>query len=136
MSECWTRQSTHTKKLAVTETRMLRWSGGVSLLDKVRNRHLLGSFKVNETIEAKLDERQIRWYGHVLRRPDDHVTKKVMAIPETFARQPGRPKDTWMKTAKKKAEAVNLPAEIATERRIWNLRSRAHQSNAHPSSSL
>lgn len=124
-SECWTRLSTHTQKMNVTETRMLRWSGGVTLFDRVRNKHLLGSFGVKEPMNAKLDERQIRWYGHLLRRPEEHITRKAMSIPETMTRGRGRPRETWMRNVQRRMRDANLSETGAPNRREWNLRSRA-----------
>ncbi|XP_063540231.1 uncharacterized protein LOC134749265 [Cydia strobilella] len=36
----------HEQKLHITEMKMLRWAGGVTCLDRVRNEHVRGSFKV------------------------------------------------------------------------------------------
>lgn len=131
-SECWTRLKSDTQKLSVAENRMLRWAGGVTLMDKVQNKYLHGSFGLKEPIHAKLDERQVRWYGHILRRPDDHITRKALAIPETIPRRPGRPKETWLRNVKKRMEDVNLSENRATDRRTWNLRSRASIVTADP----
>jgi hypothetical protein len=124
-SECWTRMKTHTQKMSVTETRMLRWAGGVTLLDRLQNKHLLGSFGVKESIQAKMDERQTRWYGHILRRPEHHITRKAIAIPNPLVRRPGRPKETWERNVRKRIQQAELTEEDAPNRRIWNLRSRA-----------
>ncbi len=52
---------------------MLRWAGGVTLLDKVQNKHIRGSMKVT-SIEGKIKEARMRWYGHVMRRDDEKST--------------------------------------------------------------
>lgn len=56
---------------------MLRWFAGISLLDKVPNEYIRGSSKV-ESISEKLKEIHLTWYNHVMGRPDEHVTKKVL----------------------------------------------------------
>lgn len=55
--------------MQVTENKMLRW-----LFEKVHNRHLYGSFGIGDNIGAKLDERQLRWFGHTMRHEPDHLT--------------------------------------------------------------
>ncbi|CAH0714470.1 unnamed protein product, partial [Brenthis ino] len=49
------------KKIHTTEMRMLRWAGGITLRDRVRNEHIQGSFKIRP-IEEKLSEARMRWY--------------------------------------------------------------------------
>lgn len=129
-SETWTRLQSHNQKMQVTENKMLRWSGGVTTFDKIRNSHLYGSFGIGPSIELRLNEQQLRWFGHVMRREDDHITKKAMSIPES-RRGRGRPKETWIRNARKRAEAANLNDQDAQERRRWNLRTRATR-NANP----
>lgn len=119
-SETWTRLQSHNKRMQVTENKMLRWSGGVTLFDHVPNKYLLGSFGIKDDIHAKLNEKQIRWYGHVLRRDETHVTKKALEIPE-MRKGRGRPKETWWRNAKKRAEEADLEEDMATNRPMWNL---------------
>ncbi|XP_063545740.1 uncharacterized protein LOC134753731 [Cydia strobilella] len=76
-AECWPMKKVHTTKVHTTEMKMLRWAGGVTLADRVRNEHIRGSFKIRP-IEEKLSETRLRWYGHVMRRPEEHVTRQVL----------------------------------------------------------
>ena len=57
------------KKLEVAEMRMLQWMCGVTKLDKIRNEGLRGTTKVGE-ITKKVQERGLKWYGHVMRREE------------------------------------------------------------------
>ncbi|CAH2234485.1 jg1627 [Pararge aegeria aegeria] len=61
--------------------KMLRWAAGVTRLDKVRNEYIRGSYKVTH-ITDKLTKGRLRWYGHVMRRGDDHAVRKALALPE------------------------------------------------------
>ena len=47
--------------------RMLRWMCGVTKLDKIRNERIRGTTKMGE-ITKKVQERRLKWYGHVMRR--------------------------------------------------------------------
>ena len=58
--------------------RMLRWMIGVTKLDRIRNERIRGT-KLRE-ISKKVHESRLKWYGHVLRREDEYVGKRVMAM--------------------------------------------------------
>ena len=54
--------------------RMLRWMCGVAKLDKIRNKRIRGTTKVGE-ITKKVQERRLKWYGHVMRK-EEHLRRK------------------------------------------------------------
>ena len=58
---------------------MLRWMSGVIKLDRIRNERIRGATKVGE-ISKKVQERRFKWYGHVLRREEEYVGKRVMVM--------------------------------------------------------
>ncbi|XP_063627476.1 uncharacterized protein LOC134798981 [Cydia splendana] len=61
-SECWTVKKTHEQKAHVNEMKMLRWAGGVTRMDRVRNEHIRGSFKV-APITDKMTESRVALDG-------------------------------------------------------------------------
>ena len=66
----------------MAELRILRFSMGVTRLDRIRKEHIRGTAYVRRFGE-KMREARLRWYGHVLRRDESHVEKRVlkMALP-------------------------------------------------------
>ncbi|VDO65718.1 unnamed protein product [Heligmosomoides polygyrus] len=54
------------------KTKMLRWTAGVTRLDRLRNDTIRQRFGV-APISDKLPEARLRWYGHVLCANDDTV---------------------------------------------------------------
>ncbi|XP_063532028.1 uncharacterized protein LOC134742772 [Cydia strobilella] len=117
-AECWPLKKQQENKLHTAEMRMLRWAGGVTLLDRVRNVHIRGSFRVKPTPD-KLEETRLRWYGHVMRRPPDHMTQKVLHIyPPPSARR-GRPRQTWMATINRDLKKAKIPAQTTRDRQSW-----------------
>ena len=52
---------------------------GVTKLDRIRNERIRGTTKVGE-ISKKVQESRLKWYGHVLRREDEYVGKRVMGM--------------------------------------------------------
>ncbi|VDP24592.1 unnamed protein product [Heligmosomoides polygyrus] len=54
------------------ETKMLRWTTGVTRMDRIRNDAIRQKFGV-APIADKMREARLRWYGHVLRGKEDSV---------------------------------------------------------------
>ena len=70
---------------------------GVAKLDRIRNERIIGTTKVGE-ISKKVQESRLKWYGHVLRREDEYVGKRVMGMEVPGKRRRGRQKRRWMDT--------------------------------------
>ena len=69
---------------------------GVTKLDRISNERIRGTTKVGE-ISKKVQESRLKWYGHVLRREDEYVGKRVMAMEVPGKRRRGRPqRDGWI----------------------------------------
>ena len=105
-AECWAAKKQHKQKLHNKEMKMLRWAGGVTLLDKIQNQRVRGSFGVAPIVE-KMTESRLRLYGHIMRRPAEHMVRKTLEI-EELPRRPGRPKTTWMARVRRDMKAENL----------------------------
>ena len=78
-AETWAMKKAQEKKLYVAEMRMLRWMSGVTKLDRIWNERIRGTTKVGE-ISKKVQESRLKLYGHVLRREDECVGKRVMGM--------------------------------------------------------
>ena len=52
--------------------RTLRWMCGVTCKDKIRNENVRGKTKVAQA-SKKITERRLIWYGHVMRRDEEHI---------------------------------------------------------------
>ena len=91
----WAVQKTQEKKLDVAEMRMLIWMSGVANLDRIGNERIRGRTKVGE-IFKKVQESRCKWHGHVLRREEECVGKRVMVMEVPGKRWGGRPKRRWL----------------------------------------
>ena len=90
-AETWALKKAQEKKLEVAEMRMLRWMCGVTNLDKIRNERIRGTTKAGE-ITKKVQERRLKWYGHVMRREEHYVGRRAMEMKVQGRRKRGRPK--------------------------------------------
>jgi hypothetical protein len=70
-SECWATKVRDDRGLHVTKIRMLRWTRGLTRVDRFRNEYIRGSLKVAPVTE-KMRGNKLAWYGLVMRR--DEVT--------------------------------------------------------------
>ncbi|XP_059051511.1 uncharacterized protein LOC131846264 [Achroia grisella] len=116
-SECWALKKHQEQKLNVAEMKMLRWVGGITMLDHIKNIHVRGSFKVTP-IQEKILESRLRWYGHVMRRPSDHMTRTVLDI-STQLRRRGRPHLTWMSVIERDIKSAKITSLTSQDRTSW-----------------
>ncbi|CAB3241150.1 unnamed protein product [Arctia plantaginis] len=60
----------------------------------------------------------VRWYGHVMRRPSDPMTRKVLDI-EIKPRGRGRPGITWMPVVNNNLKEVQANKYTIQDRAAW-----------------
>ncbi|VDP44123.1 unnamed protein product [Heligmosomoides polygyrus] len=60
---CWPATKEVETSLSVVETKMLRWTDGVTRMDRIRHLQRFGVTPIAD----KMREARLRWYGHVLR---------------------------------------------------------------------
>ena len=106
--------------------KMLRWSMGWTRKDRVRNDKIRKSTNV-ERMSVKTRESRLRWFGHVKRRDESYVGKRVLNLEVEGKRKRGRPKGRWVDLLKADMKELELEEEDALNRDIW--RSAIHYSN-------
>ena len=79
------------EEMEVAEIKMLRFVMGVTRKDKIRNEYIRSTVKV-ERLGMKMREGRLRWYGHVMRRDQEYVGRKMMEMELREKRKRGRPK--------------------------------------------
>ena len=63
-------------EMEVAELKMLRFSLGVTRMNKIRNEYIRGTAQVGRFGERKREAR-LRWYGHVLRKDDGYIGRRM-----------------------------------------------------------
>ena len=110
--------TTQEKRLEVVEMRMLRWMCGVTKLDKIRNERIRTTTKVGE-ITKKVQERRVKWYGHVMRREEHYVGRRAMEMKVQWRRRRGRHKRRWLDKVKDDIKEKGLSADEVYDRATW-----------------
>ena len=58
-----------------------------------------------------MQESRLKWYGHVLRREDEYVGKRVMGMEVPGKRRRGRPKREWLDSIRNDLSERELSGE-------------------------
>ena len=106
-------------EMEVAELKMLRFSLGVTRMDKIRNEYIRGTAQVGWFGE-KTREARLRWYGHVLRKDDGYIGRRRMLRMELRGkRKRGRPKRRFMDVVKEDMAEVEVTEEDTEDRSNW-----------------
>ena len=87
-------------------------------MDRIRNERNRGTTKVGE-ISKKVQESRLTWYGHVSRREDEYVGKRLMGMEVPGKRRRGRPKRRWLDSIRNHLSERGLSEEDAQDRPRW-----------------
>ncbi|VDP54822.1 unnamed protein product [Heligmosomoides polygyrus] len=105
------------------ETKILRWTAGVTHMDRVRNDAIRQKFGV-APIADKMREARLRWYGHVLRGKEDSVRKIGLNFEVIGKRPRGRPKQRWLDTLHADLKITGVYPDLALDRERWRDKTR------------
>ena len=117
-AETWALKRAQEKKLEDTEMRILRWMFGFTKLDKIRNERISGTTKVGE-ITKKVQERRLKWYGHMMRRDEHYIGRRVLEMKVQGRRKRGRPNRRWLDKVKDDMKEKGLSGEEVYDRATW-----------------
>ncbi|VDO93352.1 unnamed protein product [Heligmosomoides polygyrus] len=130
-AECWLATKVVETRLSVMETKMLRWTAGVTRTDSILNDAIRQKFGV-APISDKMREARLRWYGHVLRGKEDSVRKIGLELEVSGKRPRGRPKHSWSNTLHTDMKVAGVHPDQAQDRERWRRNTR----RADPATSL
>ena len=61
----------------MAELKMLRFSLGVTRMDKIKNEFIRGTAQVRQ-IGDKVKEARLRWYGHMQKWNTEYIGKRIL----------------------------------------------------------
>ncbi|KAF3619661.1 hypothetical protein FXO37_33609 [Capsicum annuum] len=121
-AECWPVKNSHIQKMKVAEMRMLRWMCGLTRGDRVRNETIREKVGVT-SVECKMREARLRWFGHVKRRGMDAPVRRCERLAlDGFRRGRGRPKKYWGEVIRRDMEQLQLTEDMTLDRKGWKMR--------------
>ena len=106
--------------MEVAELKMLRFSLGVTRMEKIRNEYIIGAAQVGRFGE-KTREARLRWYGHVLRKYDGYniIGRTMLRMELPGRRERGRSKTRFMDVVKEDMVEVEVTEEDTEDRSNW-----------------
>ena len=102
---------TKRQEMEVAELKMLRFSLGVTRMDKIRNEYIRGTAQVGK-FGDKTREARLRWYGHLLRKDDGYIGRRMLRMELPGKRKRGRPKSRFMDVVKEDMAEVEVTEEV------------------------
>ena len=106
------------KEMEVAEMKRLRFVMGVTRKDKIRNEYIKGTVTV-ERLGMKMREGRLRRYGHVMKRDQDYVGRKMMEIKLPENRKRGRPKRRFLDIVREGMGEVGAKETDVKDRTVW-----------------
>ena len=108
------------KQVEVAEMKMLRFAMGVTRKDKIRNEYIRSTVKV-ERLGMKMREGRLRWYGHVMRRDQEYVERKMMEMELPGKRRRGRSKRRFIDVVKEDMGEVVAKETDVEDKKAWRM---------------
>ena len=105
-------------ELEVAELKMLRFSLGVTRMDRIRNEYIRGTAHVR-CFGDKVREARLRWFGHVQRRNCEYIGRRMLRLELPGRRSRGRPKRRFMDVVREDMKLVGVSEEDAEDRVRW-----------------
>ena len=106
------------KQMEVTEMKMMRFAMGETRKDKIRNEYIRCTVKV-EWLGMKVREGRLRWYGHVMKRNQEYLGRRVMEMELPVKRNRGRPKKNYPDVVKEDMGEVGAREMEIGNRTLW-----------------
>ena len=75
--------------------------------DTIRNEHIRGTTRVVQA-SKKISEKRLKWYGHVRRRKEEHIVRRMLDVDIPGKRRRGRPNLRWKDACKRDVTQVVL----------------------------
>jgi len=99
--------------------RVIRSICGHTRLDKIRNEVIRGKIGV-ASIEDKMREVRLCWFGHLRRRLGDSPVRRCEIIEcLDYRRSRGRPKNSWNEVIRHDLGTLGLVEDMAWDRKLW-----------------
>ena len=102
----------------MAELKMLRISLGVTIIDKIRNEYIIGTAQVGRAGE-KTREAILRWDGHVRRKDDGYIGRRMLRMEVPGKRKRGRPKRRFMDVVKEDMAEFKVTEKDTEDRNNW-----------------
>ena len=119
-AKCWAVRKKDENRLHVAEMRMLLWIRGKTRKDHVRKQIIQEDAKVCQ-MSTFLRQKRLNWYGHIRRREEDNLPRKVMDMVIPGEGRRGRPKRRWIDNNREDMIKYELTTDMTENRQYWKM---------------
>ncbi|KAI5108713.1 hypothetical protein C0J45_0110, partial [Silurus meridionalis] len=100
------------------ELKMLRFSLGVTTMDRIRNEFIRGTAHVGR-FGDKVREVRLRWFGHVQRRDMGYISRRILRMEPLGRRKRGRTRRRFMDVVREDMQVVGVKEADVEHRGVW-----------------
>jgi hypothetical protein len=118
-AETWILNTQQANKLLATEMNFWRRSATKSRKVKVRNDTIRAIMEVAKNILEAIEEKLLRWFGHVKRMPGNRLPRKILEWEPEGTRRMGRPKERWIDGVRRSMTNHGLTEGDTRDRDRW-----------------
>ena len=77
--------------------------------------------QAEQSVLDRIQRRQLKWYGHLLRMEDSRWPKKIYQWKPHRRRSRGRPQQSWRKQVTDFMKSRNMEEDMTEDRHLWRL---------------
>jgi hypothetical protein len=118
-AETWTLNTQQANKLLATEMDFWRRSARKSRKEKVRNVTIREVMEVGKNILEVIEEKRLRWFGHVKRMPGNRMPRKILEWEPEGTRRREIPKQRWINGIRRSMTNHGLTKEDTRDEDRW-----------------
>ena len=130
-SETWPLKQEDLSRLARTDMQMVRWMCNVSLRDRKSSEELRNRLHIPDITDL-LQQKRLRWYGHVERMDKENPVRQVRLINVNGTRRKGRPRKTWQQLVRTDLDQLNLEPGLSQDRETWKRATKIKSQTVRP----
>ena len=119
-AEGWSLLKGQKNKIQAVEMDGIRRGARVSRLEKRRNEDIRRIMNMEESVNERIENRQLQWYGHV-RRIDEKRWPKLLQWSPVGRRKRGRPRTSWKSGISRMMDEQELDEGDWNGRHRWQM---------------
>ena len=99
----------------------MRRGAGISRLEKRRNEDIRNVMNMEESVNERIENRQLQWYGHVRRMDEKRWPNILLQWSPAGRRKRGRPRTPWRSGISRMMDERELDEEDWNDRHRWQM---------------
>ncbi|KAJ4440002.1 hypothetical protein ANN_08133 [Periplaneta americana] len=120
-AEGWSLSEGQKSKIQAVEMDGIRRGARISRLEKRRNEDVRRIMNMEESVIARIESRQLQWYGHVRRMDEGRWPNVLLQWSPAGRKKRGRPRNSWKAGILRMMNDKGLNEQDWNDRRRWKM---------------